>query len=242
MLDQQCASLTVWVEKIKSDDLLVLLIGCSPNSLPPLGSYYDFINRLWLSDSSSDKELRQKLAKYPKDSKPKGKAPGKNKRLPNKHPDIVRKTVDYFISGRTFDARFEGLLQRLFLIAVVPSMDLGLIPNDNLTIAGDGTCVHTHPSSLGSKVCQCKTMVITPVNAIDIIRILIQLMVGIVMSLLGTIVIPFTLFLRMMNRQKLISHCYFVMFLQNVMIASLLLLHLQNSEKLHHLRLLKTSV
>jgi len=157
MLDQQCTSLTAWVDKLKSDDLLALLIGCSPHALPPLGSYYDFINRLWLSDPSADKEMRKKLARYPKDAKPKGKAPGKNKKLPNRHPEITRKTANYFVSGRTFDARFEGLLQRLFsLIAVVPSMDLGLISNDNLTIAGDGTCVHTHSSSLGSKVCDCR--------------------------------------------------------------------------------------
>jgi hypothetical protein len=73
MLDQHYTSLTNWVELIKSDDLLALLIGCSPDSLPPLGSYYDFINRLWLCDSSFDSD---KLYRYPKDSKPKGKAPG----------------------------------------------------------------------------------------------------------------------------------------------------------------------
>ena len=157
MLDQHCTSLTLWVDRLKSDDLLALLIGSSPDSLPPLGSYYDFINRLWLSDPKGDKGINKKLFRYPKDSKPKGKNPGKNKKLANKHPDIVRKTVDYFVSGRTFDARFEGLLQKLFsLIAVVPSMNLGLISNDNLTIAGDGTCVHTHSSSLGSKVCECR--------------------------------------------------------------------------------------
>lgn len=157
MLDQDYTSLTTWVKKLKSDDLLALLIGCSPESLPPLGSYYDFINRLWLSDPSLDKEIRKKLYRYPKDSKPKGKTPGKNKKLPNRHPDIVRKTTNFFTSGRSFDARYEKLLQNLFsLIAVVPSMELGLIPKENLTIAGDGTCVHTHSSSLGTKVCKCK--------------------------------------------------------------------------------------
>jgi hypothetical protein len=157
MLDQHYTSLTNWVNLIKSDDLLALLIGCSPDSLPPLGSYYDFINRLWLCDSSFDSDKRDKLYRYPKDSKPKGKAPGKNKKLPNRHPEIVRKTADFFMSGRSFSARFERLLQELFsLIAIVPSMVLGLISNDDLTVAGDGTCVHSHSSSLGSKVCECR--------------------------------------------------------------------------------------
>ncbi len=49
------------------------------------------------------------------------------------------------------------LLQEIFsLIALVPSIDLGLIPVDNLTVAGDGTCVHSHCDALGTKVCDCK--------------------------------------------------------------------------------------
>ena len=40
-------SLTEWVEKLKGDELYSNLIGCSSGSSPPLGSYYDFIDRLW---------------------------------------------------------------------------------------------------------------------------------------------------------------------------------------------------
>ena len=40
-------SLTAWISKLKADSLLALLIGSSPASLPPLGSYFDFIDRLW---------------------------------------------------------------------------------------------------------------------------------------------------------------------------------------------------
>lgn len=157
MLDQNVTSLTNWVNLLKLDDLLALLIGCSTDSLPPLGSYYDFINRLWLRDSSLDKAERKQLFKYPKNSKPMKKGPGKNKKLPNKHPNIVRKIVDFFLADCSFSSRFELLLQQLFaLIAVVPSMELDLIPSANLTVAGDGTCVHSHSSSLGSKVCKCK--------------------------------------------------------------------------------------
>lgn len=157
MLDQHVTSLTNWVTLLKSDDLLALLIGCTTDSLPPIGSYYDFINRLWLHDSSMDALEQKKLHKYPKNSKPKKKGPGKNKKLPNRHSGIVRKMVDFFEAGHSFSARFERLLQELFsLIAVVPSMDLGLISSDPLTIAGDGTCVHAHSSSLGGKVCNCK--------------------------------------------------------------------------------------
>ena len=37
-----------------------------------------------------------------------------------------------------------------------PSFDLNLIQPKNLTIAGDGTCVHCHSSYYGTKVCNCR--------------------------------------------------------------------------------------
>lgn len=46
LMDQRCLSIDSWVSTLASDDLLAMLIGCTPDSLPPLGSYYDFINRL----------------------------------------------------------------------------------------------------------------------------------------------------------------------------------------------------
>ena len=51
MLDFKVTSLTKWGEILASDDILAMLIGCSPDSLPPLGSYYDFIDRLWLQST-----------------------------------------------------------------------------------------------------------------------------------------------------------------------------------------------
>lgn len=46
MLDRKFTSLTRWTQELIGDDLLAMIIGCSPDSLPPLGSYFDFINRL----------------------------------------------------------------------------------------------------------------------------------------------------------------------------------------------------
>ena len=40
-------SLTLWVDRLKHDRLLAALIGCTTDSLPPLGSYFDFMDRLW---------------------------------------------------------------------------------------------------------------------------------------------------------------------------------------------------
>lgn len=40
-------SLTAWVARLKQDRVLAALIGCPLSSLPPLGSYFDFMDRLW---------------------------------------------------------------------------------------------------------------------------------------------------------------------------------------------------
>lgn len=39
-------SLTLWVDRLEYARVLAALIGCPLSSLPPLGSYYDFMDRL----------------------------------------------------------------------------------------------------------------------------------------------------------------------------------------------------
>ena len=54
-------SLTLWVREVLPKSIsLTVLIGCScPDDLPPLGSYYDFINRFWMG--SGDRYSRTAL-------------------------------------------------------------------------------------------------------------------------------------------------------------------------------------
>ncbi len=53
-------SLTLWVDRLKHDRLLAALIGCTTDSLPPLGSYFDFMDRLWAAPPT-DLYARDKL-------------------------------------------------------------------------------------------------------------------------------------------------------------------------------------
>src|SRR5699024_11470378 len=41
-------SLTLWVSRLSHDRVLAALIGCPLDSLPPLGSYFVIMYRLWL--------------------------------------------------------------------------------------------------------------------------------------------------------------------------------------------------
>ena len=69
-------SLTLWVDRLKGDRVLVALIGCSPDSLPPLGSCFDFMDRLWAAPDTG-LYARDKLLpaswNSKKPDKPKGK-------------------------------------------------------------------------------------------------------------------------------------------------------------------------
>ena len=156
MLFQKETSITNWVNKIKSDEILAICIGCSTDSTPSLGAHYDFISRLWLSDLYSDRKRLKQAVPYKKKSI-KTKSPGKNKKLPNKKHGVVKRIANFLQNGRTFSNRAEKLLQEIFaLVAVKPSVKLSLISQNNLTIAGDGTCVHCHSSYYGKKICDCR--------------------------------------------------------------------------------------
>lgn len=155
MLDRKFFSLSNWVNELKPDDLLAMLIGCSPDTLPPLGSYFDFINRLWLRNPEFEKLGRNDLFPADKNKKPSSR-PGKGRKLPNRHAGVTQIVADYALQNRDFPFYYEKALQQLFSIAAItPSLELGLIPSDNLTVSGDGTCVHSHASPYGHKVCDC---------------------------------------------------------------------------------------
>lgn len=148
-------SLTAWVKKLNADSLLALPIGCTPDSLPPLGSYFDFIDRLWTQPHALQKTGRKDLFPKDKNSKPSNK-PGKGKKLPNKHDGITDSMVSYALSHEEFPFHYEERLQHVFrLAAPIPSLHDGLIPDDGLTLSGDGTCVHSHSNPYGHKVCKC---------------------------------------------------------------------------------------
>lgn len=148
-------SITKWVSDLSHDSLYALLVGCDIADLPPLGSYYDFISRLWLRKSEYEKAGRKDFFPANKNSKPKAK-PGTDRKLPNRHPGIVEKTVNYILADKEIPFHYEKLLQEIFSAAAVkPSIRSGLIPKGGATVSGDGTCIHTHSNPYGNKVRDC---------------------------------------------------------------------------------------
>lgn len=148
-------SLTAWLQKLRADTLLAALTGCTPHSLPPLGSYFDLMDRLWTQPQALQKNGRKDLFPKNKNSKP-SKKPGKGKKLPNKHSGITDTMAAYALEHGELPFHYEERLQQVFrLAAILPSLRDGLIPADGITLSGDGTCVHSHASPYGHKVCKC---------------------------------------------------------------------------------------
>ena len=148
-------SLTAWVVELTTDSLLAVLIGCTPDSLPPPGSYFDLMDRLWTQPEASRRTGRKDLFPKDKNGKP-SKKPGKGKKLPNKHSGITDKLAAYALDHTEFPFHYEERLQQVFRpAALLPSLKDGLIPQDGVTLSGDGTCVHSHASPYGHRVCSC---------------------------------------------------------------------------------------
>ena len=100
-MDRKVLGITEWVDTLRSDDLLALMIGWSPDSLPPLGSYYDFIQRLWLRPLASQNNGRKDLFPFDKNKKSL-KSPGKGRNLPNRNSGITAVVAANALSEKIF--------------------------------------------------------------------------------------------------------------------------------------------
>lgn len=142
-------SLSLWVHRLKNDRVLSALIGCTTDSLPPLGSYFDFMHRLWAAPASG-LYARNKLLPASWNSKKPDRPKGRGQKAPESRPKITEAIEKRLLDGKDIPFNFEERLQLFFyLTAVLPSMECGVVPSRHLTVSGDGTAVHTHASHRG---------------------------------------------------------------------------------------------
>lgn len=142
------ASIEEWISFAKSTKLVCALVGVTHEDFPGESTHRDFISRLWKADDSNHQRKFNK--------KPKGKH-GK-KKLPPKHPGIIKFLVDKALSGEVFKRIPERLYQAIFTkTALIPSAKLGLLGDTSkLTVSADGTCITSNASPYGVKICKCK--------------------------------------------------------------------------------------
>jgi hypothetical protein len=155
MSELKIHSITKWVQKLQSNQILCFMIGLSCAEIHNVGSYYDLISRIWLSNPDVEYEFDHSLHSFKR--KPRKKLE-KNKKQPPRHPGIIQKFVDLALADKTFESRPELLMQQIFAkVGVEPSANEGLYGNTSkLPISGDGTCVNSGGSSYGNKECDCR--------------------------------------------------------------------------------------
>lgn len=152
-------SLTAWVEVVLPASIsLTVLIGCtSTDELPPLGSYYDLMNRFWLGDRNI--YSRSSLLPASRNGKKPEKVIGPDGKLAEPQDTCTTTTrdiADAIMDGKPASDNPESALQKIFsILAVFPSLELGLFNKDDLTVSGDGTAVVSHSSPFGRHLNSC---------------------------------------------------------------------------------------
>ena len=146
-------SIDKWVAALKSFPLFAILSGLAPDDTPGVGTFYDFINRLWQTDNKATAKIR----KPGRRRRRKGK---KNEKAPLARPGIVGRLVNRILrqKGQPLPARPEDILNNIFQqVFVEASGQKGLLGDTKeLVVAGDGTPVRTGASPYGKKICDCK--------------------------------------------------------------------------------------
>lgn len=152
-------SLTLWVREVLPRSFaLTVLTGCpGPDDLPPLGSYYDFMDRFWMGPR--DRYSRTALLPPGRNGKKPKKLIGADGKLEEpEDPCTVtaRDIVNDILAGKPAADNPEAALQKIFsILAVLPSVRLGLIDPQDLTLSGDGTAVASHSSPFGRHLPSC---------------------------------------------------------------------------------------
>ena len=151
-------SFSSWVRDVLPyEPAFIALVGCSsPYELPPLGSYFDFINRFW----RGAKDIYHRRSSFPagKNSKSFPKEIGPDGKLVDKSASVkADQLVRLFLEDKPLTDNPESVFQDIFFLScVLPSLNKGIIPLDNLTVSGDGTAVISHSAPGGHKLRNAK--------------------------------------------------------------------------------------
>lgn len=142
LLVEPTMSLTKWVDQLRRVPLYAIISGFEPHQTPAIGTFYDFFNRLWLSDQDNfHGHVKPKKRKKSKKKKPK-----KGKKMPLKKPGILQLLVNrYNKYGSSFKPKATDLLFDLFKDSFLSISDsYGLLGDPSkLSISADGTSVVT---------------------------------------------------------------------------------------------------
>lgn len=151
-IDFKVTSLTDWAAQLKINPLYAILSGFEFGDTPGVGTFYDFLNRLWDSDSDNlNPHVRPVKSKKVKKPKQKG---AKAESVEKTTVEQLLKTLEqksFSIDEQPYGSLFR-LYQKEFL---EQSVKRELITPESLAVAGDGTPVMTSHRERRKRICDC---------------------------------------------------------------------------------------
>ncbi len=157
-IDFKVYSLTDWAAQLKINPLYAILSGFEFGNTPGVGTFYDFMDRLWDSDSDNllphEHPLKKKKVKKPKQKGEKAESVEKVT-VAELLPQL--ESTEFKLEKQPYASLFK-IYEREFLNV---SVSKNLIHKDSLAIAGDGTPVVTSHRERKKRICNCKENGIT---------------------------------------------------------------------------------
>ena len=153
---------TEWINEMKRIPFYAILSGFEPGDIPGVGTFYDFLKRLWAASRNNLKPKKQmKRKRKPKKGKKKGD------KAPTTTPGKVKRLVDWMI--RHADKKTDLPSDRLFHFfqtqILAHSAKIGLLGDMHaLTAAGDGTPIVTSAFTRSKPTCNCRAQGLADCN------------------------------------------------------------------------------
>ena len=140
---------TVWAKQLKEDPVYARLCGFAPDKTPEVGTFYNFIARLWASDKANFRDHVR-----PKKDRPK-KPGGKNEKADPPSNETIATDIKKWCGNVSKESEPYRRFFRLFRIFLEGSVSRGLISKGHLGVSGDGTPVVTMHRERSHRVCDC---------------------------------------------------------------------------------------
>ena len=156
-IDFKVTSITEWAAQLKINPLYAILSGFEPGNTPGVGTFYDFINRLWNSDDDHMSPHIHPLKTKVKKPKTKGTKADSVEKVTVAELLPILENTGFKLDEQPYSSLFK-IYQKEFLDV---SVSTGLIHSDALALADDGTPVVTSHRERKKHICKCKDNGIT---------------------------------------------------------------------------------
>ena len=156
-IDFKVTSITEWAAQLKINPLYAILSGFEPGNTPGVGTFYDFINRLWNSDDDHMSPHIHPLKIKVKKPKTKGTKADSVEKVTVAELLPILENTGFKLDEQPYSSLFK-IYQKEFLDV---SVSTGLIHSDSLALADDGTPVVTSHRERKKRICKCKENGIT---------------------------------------------------------------------------------